>query len=499
MSKQKIGAREAVADIKSGMSDAELMKKYGLSPKGLENLFRKLVEAKLLEESFVGERTASVAGDGGAKSGQASAPIPESGHPESGKPSDLDLAVLQDIKDGRHDNEIMRRHEVSPGQLMQIRATLAQSGLLDAGGTSPSGRSDTRLCPSCSQEVSASASECEHCGRWLDPASSTGPAEAAAPVRPAAGVVTHEERIHEEPLGEDKECPWEERESYGTVNAYFQTATKLLLTPTSFFSKLPTSGGYFNPILFAAMAFPVAIVLSYLWTGLFTGMRLGGFFAILLGMSCAFVGALIFVPIWLAIKSGLFHLCLYLMGGVREGYEATFRVVSYSSVTSILSAVPVVGSLAGVVWELILNVIGLREVHKTTTGKAVAAVAIPVGVGLVIVVISVAVGVASLAKFGLGSGTGKVPRQACEAVETYIARVDGSASLEAQAMDTEVQAAMRDLMKDLQPSKGQPNIPSLQQKAILFGIATIQQAKTGKQFGKGVDEMREELRKMCRR
>jgi hypothetical protein len=308
--------------------------------------------------------------------------------------------------------------------------------------------------------------------------------------------VTHQEHSHEESVEEDKECPWEERESYGTLNAYFQTATKLLFTPTSFFSKLPTSGGYFNPILFAAMSIPIAIVLTYLWIGLFYGVSLTGLFAVLFAMSCVFVGGLIFVPIGLAIWSGLLHLCLYAMGAAREGYEATFRVVSYSTVTSVFNAIPVVGSLASL-WSLVLNVIGLREIHKTTTGKAVAAVAIPLVVSLLF---AVTVGLTNAAKLGLFGGS--LPKQACLAVETYIVRVDGAAGLDADPLQAEVQTAMRELVNDMKPFKDQPRILLLQQKAVLFGMATIQQAKTGTQgtqFGKGVDELREELRKACRK
>ncbi len=64
MGKQSIGAKEVVADIKSGMTDAELGKKYGLSSKGLESLFRKLVTAKLLDESYVLKRSATEAASG---------------------------------------------------------------------------------------------------------------------------------------------------------------------------------------------------------------------------------------------------------------------------------------------------------------------------------------------------------------------------------------------------------------------------------------------------
>jgi hypothetical protein len=491
MNKQKINARQAVNDIRSGMTDAELMKKYSLTDKGLESLFRKLVEAKLLEESFIRRGIAPVDVDRGAKSSQLPVPMPESTPPAPEAPSEMALAILQDIKDGRHDNEIMARHELTPGKLNQIRDSLVQSGLLDASSMGRPQVGRTKLCPFCSQEIKESAAKCIHCGNWLEPASSADSTATAAagPVYPAADVHSDEEQYEEE-----KECPWEERESYGTINAYFQTASKCILTPTRFFSKLPTSDGYFNPILFVAITLPVTVVLVYLWTGLFTGMRLTGLIGIFFIASLLFVGGVIFAPIWLAIWSGILHLCLYLVGGAREGYQATFRVVSYSSVASLFNAIPFIGNLASL-WGLVLTVIGLRETHKTTTGKAVGAVAIPVGIILVIALVVV---ISGAVKLRSTFAAGNVPKEACQALETFIDRVDGVAGLDGQAVQSEVQAAMNDLIKDLVPFNKQPRVLVLQQQAMLFGMASVAQAKGEAKFGGHVDKLREELQKTCR-
>jgi hypothetical protein len=491
MNKPKIGAREVVKDVKSGMTDAELMSKYGLSPKGLENLFQKLVQAKLLEESFVRKRGAALTeAKARKKSAESTAPALESSPGGAEVRSELAQTVLQDIKAGQHDNEIMRSHELSPGQLKQIKASLVQSGLLAEAGSRPPRRIETRSCPTCSQKVGVSATECPNCGRWLEPASALGPAS-AAPIHPTAGVVTREQQRHQEPPDEDQECPWEERENLGTFNAYFQTATKLLLTPTSFFSKLPVSGGYGNSIFFAAMSAPIALVFAFLWKDLLSGAGLPGLGGLIFGAFCMFIGDLIILPITLAIWSGILHLCLYLVGGVTEGYEATFRVVSYSTVTSIFNAVPVVGAVASL-WGLVLHVIGLRETHKTTTGKAVAAVAIPVVISAVLTIIVFHAGLATLGFLSRGA-----PKEACQAVETYIARVDGAADLDADAMKTEVQAAMKDLGNDLKPFQDRPGVHVLEQKAALYGILTIHQAKTGAQLGKRLDQLRKQLRKTC--
>lgn len=50
MYKPLIDAKQVMQDIRSGMDDPSLMQKYNLSPKGLESLIRKLVEAGIIRE-----------------------------------------------------------------------------------------------------------------------------------------------------------------------------------------------------------------------------------------------------------------------------------------------------------------------------------------------------------------------------------------------------------------------------------------------------------------
>ncbi|MBM4325868.1 MAG: hypothetical protein FJ118_01780 [Deltaproteobacteria bacterium] len=49
--KRKIRAHEIVADIRGGLNGADIMQKYRLTPKGLGNCLKKLVEAGFLEAS----------------------------------------------------------------------------------------------------------------------------------------------------------------------------------------------------------------------------------------------------------------------------------------------------------------------------------------------------------------------------------------------------------------------------------------------------------------
>lgn len=61
--KRKIKAKEIVNDIREGMSDSQLMEKYRLSSKGLQSVFRKLVEAKSIAPRELFNRAPSVGDD----------------------------------------------------------------------------------------------------------------------------------------------------------------------------------------------------------------------------------------------------------------------------------------------------------------------------------------------------------------------------------------------------------------------------------------------------
>jgi hypothetical protein len=51
VTKRTINSKEVVRDIRSHMTDEELMAKYRLSVRGLKSVLRKLLEAKLITQS----------------------------------------------------------------------------------------------------------------------------------------------------------------------------------------------------------------------------------------------------------------------------------------------------------------------------------------------------------------------------------------------------------------------------------------------------------------
>jgi hypothetical protein len=53
VTKRTINANEIVKDIRSRMTDLQLMSKYMLSERGLESVMKKLLEAKLITKAEV--------------------------------------------------------------------------------------------------------------------------------------------------------------------------------------------------------------------------------------------------------------------------------------------------------------------------------------------------------------------------------------------------------------------------------------------------------------
>jgi hypothetical protein len=95
-----------------------------------------------------------------------------------------------------------------------------------------------------------------------------------------------------------------------------------------------------------------------------------------------YVGAVLFAPLFILIGlfiwSAILHAFLWILGGAKEGFEATIRVVSYSAgSTYLFQLIPICGGLVGLIWSLVLQIIGMSRAHEISGGKAAAAVLLP--------------------------------------------------------------------------------------------------------------------------
>src|SRR5205814_4280277 len=105
----------------------------------------------------------------------------------------------------------------------------------------------------------------------------------------------------------------------------------------------------------------------------------------------------LFIVIGLFIGSGIVHLCLMIVGGAKQPFETTFRVLAFSHGSAgPLQIVPLCGGLISGVWALVCTCIGVARAHETDTGRAVLAVFLPLivccGCGLLLLVMFGALG-----------------------------------------------------------------------------------------------------------
>lgn len=163
----------------------------------------------------------------------------------------------------------------------------------------------------------------------------------------------------------------------GFLRNYYETGKKVIVKPVDFFKEMPITGGYKDPLIFAIIT---AVIMGVGLTIITLGV---GFLAI------------IFAPIAVAISiflaALLLLICAKIVGGTGT-YEGTLRVAAYANVVNIIGWIPIV-SVVGSIYGLILTVIGMKEIHKLSTAKAIIAVAIAIAIVFVIVVLLAIIGI----------------------------------------------------------------------------------------------------------
>lgn len=218
------------------------------------------------------------------------------------------------------------------------------------------------FCPHCGNETGEGQLFCQHCGASL---AMETKAESAS---------------------NRGKSPWEDRERNGFFRGIGQTVSSVLFRPSAFYRRMEVRGGYTDPLLFSMIVGMIGLAASYVWQimlkstlqSMIPGMPASSHAAMQAGdmVVLAFFSPL-FLIAGLFISSGFLHLFLLLVRGARAGYEATFRVVAYASSANVLLLIPFCGNIVSGIWIIVLLIIGFREAHEISGGKAAAAVLLP--------------------------------------------------------------------------------------------------------------------------
>jgi hypothetical protein len=211
--------------------------------------------------------------------------------------------------------------------------------------------------------------------------------------------------------------PWEERARLGWLPALVETVKLLVVQPQAAFARARRRGDLGSPILFAVLLGWAGILAQSLWSIAFGSsivdllppeLRANPAFAFAghtAGLLAQILLAPIFVVIFLFVGSAIVHLMLMLVGGTKSseaGFEGTLRAMAYSTVAQLGAIVPFAGGLIAFVWSIVLETIGLADLHRTSTGKALAAVLLP----LLLCCVCIFVAFGSLVAMFVGAAAG---------------------------------------------------------------------------------------------
>ena len=181
--------------------------------------------------------------------------------------------------------------------------------------------------------------------------------------------------------------PWDERDSKGLFSAFIETLQMVLTRPSEAFTAMRREGGLGEPLLYAIIGGSFGLIFYFLYQLAFQSL---GMFANrpnplghLVGASIGGVILIILVPVLVTIiafiNAAILHVCLMIVGGAKQPFETTFRVICFASGSVFpLMVVPLCGGLIAGIWDIVLRCIGLARAHETDTGRAVLAVLLPV-------------------------------------------------------------------------------------------------------------------------
>ena len=183
------------------------------------------------------------------------------------------------------------------------------------------------------------------------------------------------------------------------VGSFVEVVRRVVLQPASFFAAIPRRGPLLNPLVFAIICMEISALLSALLV--LAGLQENPGFnpnpqnalpsvytpgSALVSIILAPILGAIGLFIAAAIQQLLVRL---IIGANNSGFGATFRVASYTQVTGLVNWIPILGPLLSL-YGLYLAIVGIREAHDTTTGKAALVILIPFAVVLVVALIVLA-------------------------------------------------------------------------------------------------------------
>lgn len=178
------------------------------------------------------------------------------------------------------------------------------------------------------------------------------------------------------------------------VLSFWERIKGFLFSPSTTFdaSKDDTLGDAFTyfALILAIYAILMAIIAAVAFSLLAGMLQMFGVpampFGAAMGPAAAvifFIAALVGGIIGIFISGLWLHIWVYLVGG-RNGFGKTITAIAYGQTPYLLLGwIPIINFVA-TIWTLIVEIIGIRQLHGLTTGKSVIAVLLAIIIPLIV-------------------------------------------------------------------------------------------------------------------
>jgi len=118
--KPVVSAKQLLLDLRNNLTDRQLMRKHGLSRKGLASLYKKLLQKKLVTRKELAKRM-------GIETGEIAVALEGLG---KNKMTIEASEVLKDLSEQMTDHELMHKYKISHRGLQSMMRKLYQKGLV---------------------------------------------------------------------------------------------------------------------------------------------------------------------------------------------------------------------------------------------------------------------------------------------------------------------------------------------------------------------------------
>ena len=216
------------------------------------------------------------------------------------------------------------------------------------------------------------------------------------------------------PQGGGLNNPWETRAGRGSVAAFAETLQQSLFHPVAFFRGTAPDRGAGAALIYAVLVGSLSFAVAFLWQralGDQISFDRGGRFLACFESRIALALFLAIVPAVVAFvclaSAAVQHVTLAVLGGARGTYGTTLKAVCYSSSALAFNVFPVCGAVVGAIWQVVVQVIGMRELHRTSTARAFWAWFLPLAIASCLAGAVVIAAMLGLLKFMLEYSGGK--------------------------------------------------------------------------------------------